>query len=58
MTLDEIEASVKEYANAEIEFTKVAEAKEYRETINLLERLNAVVEPISLTQSFPASLLD
>ncbi len=32
VTLDEIEVFVKEHANAEIEFTKLAEAREYRET--------------------------
>ncbi len=33
VTLDEIESFVKDQVNAEIEFTKIAEAREYRETI-------------------------
>ena len=42
--LDEIEKFVKEHADAEIEFTKVAEAKEYRETMTVIEQLNNNIE--------------
>jgi hypothetical protein len=37
VTLDEVESFVKATAKAEIQFTKVAEAKEYRETLTLVE---------------------
>ena len=39
-TLDEIENLVKE-KHGNIEFTKIAEAKEYRETLTLIEGENA-----------------
>jgi hypothetical protein len=58
ITLDEIEAFIKEHTNAEIQFTKLAEAKEFRETLNLLERLNKVVERSPETQKFPESLFE
>lgn len=53
-SLEEIEIFVKEHAGAEIEFTKVAEAREYRETlvksqVNLIEtNLNQKVFPKTL----------
>ena len=57
VTLDEIEAFVKEHANAEIEFTKLAEAREFRETLTLLEQLNNLVEVAKEESKFPGSLL-
>jgi|GEM_PF-4530434 len=56
--LDEIEAFVKEHANAEIEFTKIAEAREYRQTMTVMEQLNNIVESVEIDSKFPESLLD
>ena len=55
VTLDEIEQFVNEHTNASIEFTKLAEAREYRETLAMLERLKDQVEPEKAT-TFPTSL--
>ncbi|MEJ7738520.1 MAG: DUF4041 domain-containing protein [Chitinophagaceae bacterium] len=57
VTLDEIEAFVNEHANAEIEFTKLAEAREYRETLTLLEQLNAIIGFPKDGNNFPKSLM-
>lgn len=57
VTLDEIEAFVKEHANAEIEFTKLAEAREFRETLTFLEQLNKLVETVKEESKFPGRLL-
>lgn len=57
VTLDEIELFIKQHANAEIEFTKIAEAREYRETLTLLEQLNKLADKNSEESKFPASLL-
>jgi len=56
--LEEIEEFVKEHANAEIEFTKVAEAREYRETMTVLEQLEALNEPQVYESKYPDSLLN
>ena len=57
VSLDEIESFVNSHANAEIQFTKLAEAREYRETMTLLEKLAAaLVEPKEQTD-FPQSLI-
>lgn len=56
--LEEIEEFVKEYANAEFEFTKIAEAKEYRETMNVIEQLNRASEEKEIRSKYPESLLD
>ncbi len=56
-SLDEIEAFVKEHANAEIEFTKLAEAREYRETLTMLEQLNKLIDAAKEEGKFPTSLL-
>jgi len=56
VTLDEIEAFVKEHANAEIEFTKLAEAREFRETLTFLEQLNKLVETAKPESPFPETL--
>ena len=56
VTLDEIEAFVKEHANAEIEFTRLAEAREYRETLTLKQiRENQMIEEFDAR--FPNSLI-
>jgi hypothetical protein len=57
VTLEEIEACVKQHANAEIQFTKIAEAKEYRETVTLLERLKQAIEKVKEEEKFPISLV-
>ena len=57
VTLDEIEAFVKEHANAEIEFTKLAEAREYRETLSMLEQANKIINEVEQISSFPKSLI-
>ncbi|HUC83320.1 MAG TPA: DUF4041 domain-containing protein [Flavisolibacter sp.] len=56
--LDEIESFIKEQTNADIQFTKLAEAKEYRETMKLLERANVVgiKEESSEKEVFPKVL--
>jgi hypothetical protein len=54
--LEEIEEFVKQHANAEIEFIKIAEAKEYRETLTLLEQLNYAINEHSTKSKFPMSL--
>jgi hypothetical protein len=56
VTLDEIEQFVKQHANAEIQFTKLAEAKEYRETLIVLEKLSAPSDTKKQPEKFPASL--
>jgi hypothetical protein len=56
VTLDEIEFEVKKHANAEIEFTKIGEAREYRETLALIEELNQV-NVFEKEKKFPNSLL-
>ena len=57
VSLDEIEAFVKEHANAEIEFTKLAEAREYRETLTMLEQVNNVINEVEEISNFPKSLI-
>jgi hypothetical protein len=56
--LDEIEAFVREHTGATIEFTKAAEARDYRETLTLLEQLKlqgAIAE--EKEEKFPKGLL-
>lgn len=58
VTLDEIETFVHRHANAEIQFTKLAEAREYRETMSLLEQLAAANDaPVQHESRFPSSLV-
>ena len=57
VTLDEIEEFVKIHGNAEIEFTKLAEAREFRETLTFLEQLNKLVETVQEEDRFPGSLM-
>jgi hypothetical protein len=55
VTLDEIEIFVKEHIGSEIEFTKVAEAREFRETILISKATEVSVE--EPPHIFPKSLL-
>ncbi len=57
ITLDEIESFVKEHANAEIEFTKLAEAREYRETLSLLVQANNIINEMEKVSNYPNSLI-
>ncbi len=54
-SLEEIEVFVKEHAGAEIEFTKVAEAREYRET--LIVNNTYLTDKSSNTKVFPKTLI-
>jgi hypothetical protein len=60
ITLDEIEDYVKHHAGATIEVTKLAEAKEYRESMAILNSLieSNDISTLQLEQTFPNSLLD
>jgi len=55
ISLEEIETFIKGHSSAEIQFTKLAEAKEFRETLNLLERLKEPNDAIA-EHKFPESL--
>lgn len=58
VTLEEIEEFVKNSLNATIEFTKLAEAREYRETLALLQASKAKTEvQIEAENQFPTSLI-
>ncbi|MBV7529794.1 DUF4041 domain-containing protein [Chitinophaga sp. sic0106] len=57
VSLSEIEAFVQEHANAEIEFTQLAEAKEYRETLSILAKVEKAVNMIEQVEVFPGSLI-
>ena len=54
-SLEEIEVFVKEHAGAEIEFTKVAEAREYRET--LIVNKTHLNNENTTTKVFPKTLI-
>jgi multidrug efflux pump subunit AcrA (membrane-fusion protein) len=54
-SLEEIEVFVKEHAGAEIEFTKVAEAREYRET--LIVNKTHLINENTTTKVFPKTLI-
>lgn len=56
VTLEEIEQAVKEYTNADIEFTKIAEAKEYRETQAILLSENNKEEKIIESNALPSNI--
>jgi hypothetical protein len=56
VSLDEIEAFVRSNANAEIRFRKVAEAREYRETVTMLEQVEHA-EHIVVVSPFPDSII-
>lgn len=56
VSLEEIEAFVLKHTGAEIQFTKVAEAKDYRETLAMLQKMNET-ETVVKEEKFPAALL-
>lgn len=56
VSLDEIEAFVNLHTGATIEFTKISEAKDYRETLTLLENLKAELHAKTQGAKFPTSL--
>lgn len=56
VSLEEIESFVKQHTNAEIEFTKLAEAREYRETLSLLEQVNKFVHKVEEESKYPKSI--
>ncbi|HSC54950.1 MAG TPA: DUF4041 domain-containing protein [Phnomibacter sp.] len=57
VSLDEIEMFVQQHANAAIEFTKLAEAREYRETVAMLEQISKIVSQVEEVSAFPKSLI-
>jgi hypothetical protein len=59
VTLDEIETFVNKHTNAAIAFTKLAEAKEFRETMTLMEQIIKAIDKSTENQKgldFPGSL--
>jgi hypothetical protein len=57
VSLNEIATYVKEHTNADIEFTLLAEAKEYRETLSIIESI-LKLEDVELKEpKFPESLV-
>jgi hypothetical protein len=56
VSLSEIEEVVKQHSDAEIQFTQIAEAREYRETLTLLEKLNNCLES-EIKAKFPDQLV-
>ena len=56
VSLEDIEIFVNEHIDAEIEFTKIAEAREYRETIFISNTI--VAEKDEIKKPFPKSLLE
>jgi hypothetical protein len=56
VTLEEIETFVHQHTGASIEFTKLAEARDYRETIKLVEELSNQEQPAVAEKKFPASI--
>jgi hypothetical protein len=60
ISLEEIEKYVKHHAGASIEVTKLAEAKEYRESMAMLNLLleNSEIAKAQLEPTFPISLIN
>jgi hypothetical protein len=58
VSLSEIESFIKEQMGAEIQFTKLYEAKEYRETMKLLERFDEDLQEPKQEIKFPQSLFE
>lgn len=58
VTLEEIESFVLDETKAEIQFTKMAEAREYRQTLVLLEKSMLTNQEQSQKQKYPSSLID
>ncbi|MGN6293931.1 MAG: DUF4041 domain-containing protein [Chitinophagaceae bacterium] len=57
VSLEEIEAFVLKHTGTEIQFTKVAEAKDYRETMAMLEKLKEKDSPVIEEPKFPGTLI-
>jgi hypothetical protein len=57
VALDEVEAFILQQTNASILFTKLAEAKEYRETLKYVEQLNNIAQSTETVSKFPNSLV-
>ena len=57
VSLDEIETFIKVHTYAEIEFTKLAEAREYRETLSLIEQVDKIITEVEKETQFPKSLI-
>lgn len=58
ITLDEIEVFVSEQATAQIHFTKIAEAREYRQTLSIIEKMSVKTVSEEEKQKFPETLFD
>lgn len=56
VTLDEIEEAVKQYTNADITFTKIAEAKEYRESLAIVNAENNIKSEPKQSEDFPLEI--
>lgn len=56
VSLDEIEAFVHKHTGAEIQFTKIAEARDYRETLTILKSIESGDTNVSVEPKFPALL--
>lgn len=57
VSLDEIESKLRTLYNEELEFTKIAEAREYRETKAKLNKLNRGTSIVKKATSFPESIV-
>jgi hypothetical protein len=59
VSLDQIEAIVKEHTDAEIEFTLLAEAQEYRESLNMIQAMlkAAEIQTVEVDEKYPESLI-
>ncbi|MBS7565773.1 DUF4041 domain-containing protein [Mucilaginibacter sp. Bleaf8] len=59
VSLDQIEAIVKEHTDAEIEFTLLAEAQEYRESLNMIQAMlkAADIQVAKVDEKYPENLL-
>lgn len=56
VSLDEIEEFVKNHTDAELEFTKLAEAREFRDTQEMLRLLENKLQGSVMIEKFPQSL--
>ncbi|MEJ1242168.1 DUF4041 domain-containing protein [Chryseolinea sp. T2] len=56
ISLDEIQTFVNQHSNSQIQFTKVAEAREYRETVSMIRELEALLSQPTAQSKFPVSL--
>ncbi len=56
VSLDEIEAFVHQHTGAEIQFTKIAEARDYRETLTILKSIESGDTNVTVESKFPALL--